>query len=253
MWLLVSLATAFVPMCASAPPAREVRAAGHHGTWTGASIDWESEVLFDHGAHSFTLELAHPLDPDVQGLTATPGDVEPILDADGRIVALQLDNLAGSDRVWLELSQPIRGELEAPLMDSPALQRVTFDGMYFEPEPEAGLQRHLRYLAQPEITLRERRLLDQRLGDRATVSDHPMYLKADGRLQSGLAGEVRAVGERRTGVTLAAGSIFLGLMGGLVLAYKMLERLSRREEDRSEKERIRQEREALREELAGMR
>ncbi|MCP4809291.1 MAG: hypothetical protein GY913_12065 [Proteobacteria bacterium] len=252
MWLLVSLASAFVPTCAAAPPP-EVYTAGHHATWTGATIDWESEMRVRGSDEVLIIELASPMADDVLLVDATPGDLSAVRDETGRITALRVDRFAG-DRVVVELSQPIRDELAAPLVDTSGLQRVTFDGMYFEPTSSAGLHRHLRYLAQPEVTSSERRALDKQLGSRATLSDHPMYLKADGRLAAGLTGEVRAVGERRAGVGLAAGSIFLGLMGGLALAYKMLARVARHEEDEAEKAQIQREREELRRELArGMR
>ena len=251
MWLLASIASAFVPTCQAAP-APEVVAAGHHATWTGASIDWESELIVRNGEAPLVIELATPLPADVTLVEATPGDLSAVTNDAGEITALRVDRFAG-DRVIVELSQPIRDELAAPLAASNALQRVTFDGMYFDPTNDAGLHRHLRYLAQPEVTKSERRQVDRVLGDRAKLSDHPMYLKADARVAGGLKGDVRAVGERRAGVGFAAGSIFLGLLGGLVLAYKMLARLARHEEDEAEKAQIRKEREALRKEFARMR
>lgn len=204
--------------------------AGHHGTWTGDTIEWRSELVLKGKGDALHLELAAPLPEGTEVLDATPGHVSAVLDDQGRVIAIDIEDVRLDNRVVLELRQPAEGDqLAAPIVANGRLQRVTFEGFFFEPSDDLGVQKHLRHYAQADVGVRERQVLDRSLG-RASIGRQPLYVVADPRLDGGLVGEVTAHGRRRAGVALATMAAFGVLLGGLVVAYRMLAGVARKEE-----------------------
>ena len=206
--------------------------AGHHGTWTGETIEWRSELVLKGKGETLELELAAPLPEGTQVLGATPGTPTAVLDEQGRITSILVEDVWLSRTVVLELRQPASDEaLAAPIVANSRLQRVTFEGFTFEPADALGVQKHLRHSSQPDVGVRERQALDRSLG-RASIGRQPLYVVADPRIGSagGLVGEVTPQGRRRAGVALATFAAFGVLMAGLGIAYRMLGGVARKEE-----------------------
>ncbi|HJN72646.1 MAG TPA: hypothetical protein QGF58_01815 [Myxococcota bacterium] len=206
--------------------------AGHHGTWTGDTIEWRSDLVLEGKGDSLYLELAAPLPAGSEVLDATPGTTTTVLDDEGRITAIQIEDVWLDDVVVLEIRQPASEEqLAAPIVANSRLQRVTFEGFFFEPGDALGVQKHLRHYAQADVGVRERQALDRSLG-RASIGRQPLYVVADPRISAagGLVGEVIPQGRRRASVALATGGAFALLLGGLFLAYRMLAGVARKEE-----------------------
>ena len=223
MWTLLSAALA-VP----------VTAAGHHGTYTGPDLVWESEVLMPLREGEGTLPLAVPLPAEVEVLDSPYGVVEAIRNEQGQITDLALSEFPPhTERAVIRVRQPFEEDsLYPPLIQGDALQRITLDGAFYEPSGEVGVYRHLNYLAQSDVTLRERRGLDRQLdGKRAKMDVQPMYLVADTRLTraGGLHGTLRPVGERKGTVAWFVGLTFAALLGFCGIGYRVLARTAKRE------------------------
>lgn len=204
--------------------------AGHHGTYATETIEWRSELILKGKGDELHLELAAPLPVGTEVLNATPGVHRTELDEEGRITAIHVDEVWMSDRVVLELRQPADTDaLAAPLVANSRLQRITFEGFFFEPGERLAVQKHLRHYAQADVGVRERQALDRSLG-RATIGRQPLYIVADPRVSSGLVGEVTPHGRRRASVALVTFAAFGVLMGALGVAYRMLAGVAREEE-----------------------
>ncbi len=76
--------------------------AGHHGTWTGDTIEWRSDLVLEGKGDSLYLELAAPLPAGSEVLDATPGTTTTVLDDEGRITAIQIEDVWLDDVVVLE-------------------------------------------------------------------------------------------------------------------------------------------------------
>ncbi len=203
--------------------AASLQTASHHGVWTGAGVEWRSEVVLI-GAD--TVLLARPLPADVAVLDGSHGS--PVRDAQERIVGFRFTGRRG----LLLLRQPLptdeRVTLTPPLVDSDRAQRVTLEGIDFEPDPALGMQSRVLCATHPEISAADRRQLDEQIsGRRAQLQEQPTYPIADERPDDGLIGSIRD--ERRTsgGFVWVAVGAFGGLLSLLALLYRGLERRAR--------------------------
>lgn len=211
-----------------------VSAVGHHANYTGEDLMWETEIYLPLRSGQGTLELAVPLPAEVEVLGSPQGTVTALRNTDGEVTGLELMGFpARTKRVVLRTRQPFDEQrMSPPLLDTDAMQRVTLDGTSYEPSGDVGVYRHMAYMAQPNITLRQRRALDRHLdGRRATMDVQPIYLIADPKLEQagGLNGRLRPVGGRRTGVAWFAGAVFAGLIGFFGIGYRALAAMSNRE------------------------
>ena len=211
-----------------------VSAVGHHATYTGDDLVWETEIYLPLRGGQGNLGLAVPLPADVEVLGSPHGTVTALRNPDGEVTGLELKDFpARTKRVVLRTKQPFDEEaMYPPLLKTDALQRVTLDGTSYEPDGDVGVYRHMAYMAQPSISLRERRALDRHLdGRRAKAEDQPIYLIADSRLAQagGLNGTLRPIGGRRRGVAWFASALFAGLIGFFGIGYRALAGMSNRE------------------------
>ncbi len=203
--------------------AASLQTASHHGVWTGAGVEWRSEVVLT-GAD--TVHLARPLPADVAVLDGSQGS--PVRDEQDRIVGFRFPTRRGSILLRQPLPTEAQVTLTPPLVDSDRAQRVTLEGIDFEPDPALGMQSRVLCATHPEISAEDRRQLDEDIsGRRAHLQEQPIYLIADERLDDGLIGSIRD--ERRTavGFGVVAVGAFGGLLSLLALLYRGLERRAR--------------------------
>jgi hypothetical protein len=226
------LAALLIGAALAASPAT-VATAGHHGTWTGEGLTWESTfVMADMPLGGGRIELAVPLPGDVQVTSGRPARVVPVYDENGEIVALDVEGFASREIVTLV--QPAEaGELalHAPLAVGEAVQRVTLDGATFEPDPGVGVERRIADARQSGVSRKEKRRVDKELG-RARPSDHPMYVVADTRVKDagGLVGELVPSGQNQGLVAGAIGAAFVATLAGLALLRRFLAKMAEAEE-----------------------
>ncbi len=211
-----------------------VQAVGHQGTVRGSTMQWETHVLLPLKEGQGKLPLAMALPAETELLESPQGRVEAVLNAEGQPVALALSDFPPrTERVVIRMTQPFdEHSLHPPLIDAEAMQRVTLDGAFYEPEGGVGVYKHLRYLAQTDITYLQRLRLDRALdGEKTTLEQQPIYLVVDAQLTQagGLHGTVAPVGERKGGVALVAGALFLLLLGFCTIGYRALANLAKRE------------------------
>jgi len=218
----------------SAALALPVQAVGHKGTVKGPTIEWETQVLLPLKGGQGELPLALALPAETELLDNPLGEIEAVLDAEGQLVALSLSGFAPrTERVVIRMKQPFdEYSLHPPLIEAEAMQRVTLDGAFYEPAGGVGVYKHLRYLAQTDITYLQRLRLDRVLdGQKTTLEQQPIYLVVDTQLSQagGLNGTVTLVGERKGGVALIAGALFVLLLGFCTIGYRALAKLAQRE------------------------
>ncbi len=203
--------------------------AAHRGVWTGSAMEWSSTIHLDSDGGG-TTPLAAPLPADA---TLSAAHASPIRDDTGQITALEIT--PGARRVDLRIRRPL-SDLDAPSLHPPLLsgsgvQRIIVDGVVFVPDPRLGIERHLRYFSQTDISQDERRTLNRKIDDRRTRSrDQAIYLRADDRLHEGLIGSLDARGRISTTVSAAIAASFAVVLSTLFFAQRWLSHLARREE-----------------------
>jgi hypothetical protein len=202
--------------------AATLQSASHHGVWTGTGVEWRTELLL---SAADTVTLALPLPAEVEILEGSQG--HPLRDAQGQVVGFELPDR----RARILLRQPLPSQpqvtLSPPLVDSDQAQRVTLEGIRFEPDASLGMDSRVLCKTHPEISAADRHALDERIsGRRARLQEQPIYLIADDRLAAGLRGSIRD--ERATvGLGVTAGGVFIGLLALLALLHRALERRAR--------------------------
>ncbi|MFT5682794.1 MAG: hypothetical protein ACI8RZ_003718 [Myxococcota bacterium] len=200
--------------------AATLQTASHHGVWTGAGVEWRSEIVLT-GADAVTLAL--PLPANVAVLDGSEGS--PIRDDEGRIIGFEFPTRRGRILLRQPLPTESRVTLTPPLVDSDRAQRVTLEGINFQPDPTLGMESRVLCATHPEISAEDRLQLDEEIsGRRARLQEQPIYLIADDRLSSGLIGSIQDERRASVGFGLAAGGAFLGLLSLLALLYRGLER-----------------------------
>jgi hypothetical protein len=220
MWsLLIALTSAHATLLS----------ASHHLDQSGGQLVWTTDLLrAEAGAER--LELLRPLPRGVEVDGATP-----ILDDQGQIVALELDAEASRHRS-LRVRQPMidleagEEELLLPRLATSEPQRVDLGALAFDPQPESGLLVHLTGLTHPEVSRRDRRLLDRQAGERLPAPGRSVLYLGPRRSEP-LRGDLHpasAPASARTGLTAAVG--FGALVLGLLASLSLLKRLRRAEE-----------------------
>lgn len=200
--------------------------AAHHGRIDGDRLVWSSTV--DLGAigttHALWVALLHPLPKgaQIEGADAIRAD-------DGSIEAIEF---AGGDggtgdvprqvRSFV-VSVPFRGAADivpAPLFGA-SVERLSFDGLRFEPDPNLGVRAHLGYHADDAIERGDRHLVERRLGIDAPSGC--TYLSPTPALVAeGLTGRLVVVAAERQRLAFGALAVtaLLALLG--LLAWRRL-------------------------------
>jgi len=213
--------------CWSAWAAQPV-AVEHTGTLAGATVRWDTRVLLDGpAARDEALVLALPLPPEAR--MQAPGAAE--RDAQGRAVALSLP--AGATELRLVVDEPLDpGALRLPLFVGAAVNRIDLDGLHYEPAPALGLEQRLRHLVPAGMSTHERHQVDRLLDGRREPKGARIYVVADPAVLSagGLVGEVGPAGTVPLGLALGVGGLFVVLLGGGAVSYRLLEVRARREQ-----------------------
>ncbi len=218
---------------AHAAPAADARVAraDHVGTWTGTSLEWQSRIELRPDVEPGTvLPFVVPLQSDTQlrGLdNATP------VEQAGQLVGLLVVDPERPVRV--DLSQPMAeaggDRLDPPLVAGIAVQRLGLDGLDYDPAASVGLEQRLRHLVVPELRPGPRRQLDRALDGRKHPLGPKIYVVADDRIAraGGLVGDVHPAGRLSAAVVFSVGGIFLLVIIGGVVGFRMLEVQARRE------------------------
>ncbi len=199
--------------------------AAHHGRLDGDRLVWSSTV--DLGAatttHALWVALLRPLPKETQIEGA-----EAIRAEDGSVEAIEFVGSDGAGEVPRQVSSfvvsvPFRGVADtvpAPLFGS-SVERLSFDGLRFEPAAGLGVRAHLGYHADDAIERGDRHLVERRLGIEAPSGC--IYLSPTPALVAeGLIGHlvVVAVERQRLAFGALAVTALLALLG--VLAWRRL-------------------------------
>lgn len=233
---LLAAALSVSAAAGAAPPA--VSAARHHGTISGTSIRWRSElVLRPDGAR--TIELAYPLPEGTVIEIST--DATPVR-REQRVVAFEvLPEAEFRGKVVVTLSEPFDRRardthLRPPVAAGDAVQIVDITGaddLRFEPAPQTRLARHVGFFAPVDLPPSARHACDRAVGYfRARPTDDPMYLVPSAPLaaEQGIRGTLVSTADRlRTGA-IGAGGVFVALVVGLVLMLRKLARAAKIEQ-----------------------
>lgn len=211
-----------------------LKAVGHRGTFTGPTMEWETEVLLPLRGGEGELPLALALPAEMELIQGPQGHIEGIRNEEGELIALSLTDFPDrTERVVFRTRQPFDEQvLTPPLLEGDVLQRVTLEGAFYEPAGGVGVYKHMRYLAQSDVSYIERLQLDRQLdGKAASMEDQPIYLVADTRLAQagGLYGTVKPLGQRKGSVAWFVGLVFTGLLGFCAIGYRALAKLAKRE------------------------
>jgi hypothetical protein len=203
--------------------------ADHRGRFEGDAITWESTyVLSEVTSEPFTVPFSGALATDVVVTGATPAG-HAVRDGGGAIVGFQFDPAPFSLRRTLAVRQS--GEtgdvwLDAPLAETPAVQRVLLAGATFEPDPAYELVSGPFGDRFPlEMRPKDRRAVDRLFDNKKFhILDRAIYLTTDGVVDdvAGLRGTVEPRGAVPSGVAPAVGGLFVATLGGLAFGLRAL-------------------------------
>jgi len=203
----------------------------HHGLFANDQVRWE--VRWTADTPTKTLKLTSPL-PDgstVHGQASS--DV-----ASGSLSFLGPADTEGGFVVTVPQPQDAQA-LYIPLLDGTAVQRVTLDGIDFEPDPSMGLEKHIKYWAHPTMGGSVRRDFERANrragGERAHTRDQAIYLRASPAMIAarGIPGTLSPPGR----VSSTTQWVLILLTGGLLafgaVLYRSLDRLARAERNQA--------------------
>ncbi len=205
----------------------------HDGSWVADTVRWSTEWRADGVEERIELAEALPLSAELHG-----DGVEPIRDGQGRITGFDLVYPSTSGRIDLTVGQPLgAGELSAPLLAGPAVQRVVVDGLDFRPDDGLGFEKHTRYWAPAALAGPARADFERDWrrsgGDRARPWDQAVYLRAGPGLRSGIPGRVTEAGKVSATVQWLLALILGGVLALAWLVYRGLEKTARAERNAS--------------------
>ena len=197
--------------------------AAHHGRLNGDRLVWSSTV--DLGApattHALWVALLHPLPKatQIEGADA-------IRAQDGSVEAIEFVGSGGGVphpvRSFV-VSVPFRAGADtvpAPLFGS-RVERLSFDGLRFEPAAGLGVRAHLGYHADDAIERGDRHLVERRLGIDAPSGC--TYLSPSPALVAeGLQGRLVLVAAERQRLAFGALGVTALLVGLGLLAWRQL-------------------------------
>jgi hypothetical protein len=200
--------------------------AAHHGRIDGDLLVWSSTV--DLGAIGTTnalwVALLHPLPEGahIEGANA-------IRSEDGSIEAIEF---AGADAGTGDMLRQVRSfvvsvpfraggdRVPAPLFGA-SVERLSFAGLRFEPDPGLGVRAHLGYHADDAIERGDRHLVERRLG--IAASSGCTYLSPTPALVAdGLLGHLVVVAAERQRLAFGALAMTALLVGLGLLAWRRL-------------------------------
>ncbi|MCB9745692.1 MAG: hypothetical protein H6740_24170 [Alphaproteobacteria bacterium] len=209
----------------AAPENGALEGALHLGQPDSERVRWTSDLRFKKAGE---VDLAWPLEAELHRCLGA----EPLLDAEGRLVGLRVDE---AGLVHLELSAPLDPELLQPplALDEYAAQRVILDEAWYRAGPESGLTWGMSHQSAPEIGGSERRALNHATwSDARHVGKQPLFLVADAELAElhGIPGELRRAGEVPAQTAAGVGGLFALALAGLFAAFQGLKRLERKEQ-----------------------
>lgn len=209
--------------------AQQIDAVDHTATLLGETITWESRVLLSGGGEQpLELALAVPLEAPVEVDEAVE-----VVTEDGLATALVVS--AGRTQLLLRTTQAApEGQADAlrpPLLATEAVQRVDLDGVRWVPDPALGLERRMRHIVPAGMTRGERRQVDRRLDGRPVPKGSRVYVVADRAVvgAGGLLGPVDPAGQVPLTVAIGVGGLFVAVLGGGLLGYRLLDGQARRE------------------------
>lgn len=194
-------------------------AAAHHGRVEGEGIGWSSTYAVDEFVE---VPLAVSLDP---GELVRIEGASPVWEG-GRLVAVLPTEL----EVRLSARQPSRAPLRPPIALEPAAtQQISLDGLRYVPDEELGLVTHIGWRGPRDMTSGERRAALKRVSEAWSHSHGASVMRVDRAWPDGLPGEVGPAGRVSLAVTAGSVAVALGVLLGLLAAYRALEAFARRE------------------------
>ncbi|MDP2340768.1 MAG: hypothetical protein Q8O67_07415 [Deltaproteobacteria bacterium] len=194
----------------------------HHGRLEGKRLVWQTHVDVDgplaYGPSAAWLPLLHPLP---RGTLASGDDVVAIYDDDGSVVAVHFTKLEHSRRA-LRIDVPFDAgdRLQAPLFGAP-VERLSLDGLRFEPADALGLRAHLGYRAGDNVTQSDRHHFERVF--HLMAREGSIYVTPTAELKAhGLSGSIVVVAEQRGRLALLGLAATAAMAAAMILAYRKL-------------------------------
>jgi hypothetical protein len=217
--------------------ARFVRLAGHHGTYGDAAITWESELVVDGAKlpQSRQIGLVEPLSPKTELVGSAPGGARAVRAASGEVVGVEFPASVHTSRVVrLTLRQPFEapGELNAPLVAGRIIQRVSLDGVVYEPSEASATRLHPGYRAQKDLSDEQIDWCKDSLDELAELSGVPIFVRPDVAFfaAGALDGELVDAEAHRGGQLWVVATCFAALLLMLIAGFYVLAGRARHEE-----------------------